>query len=108
MTKKEYEEKIGILNTEIASIRHKISEVTREYIDSLNVPYKQFYHKKVLVEFTSGLRNSISTITGYWDGIKEHGTLLELQVIRPKKDGSMGKLHDWAFFDEIVSIKEIE
>lgn len=76
-------------------------------MESINEPYKRFYNKKVEVEYKK-VYNRVFVMKGYWWGIKiEHG-LLKMELRRPKKDGSIGQRVEWAFFDEIVSIKEIE
>ena len=108
MTKEEYYNRLDILHSEMSVIKNKISELKKEYMVSLNAPYKHLIGKKVVVTYKGYFDDSIQVYTCYWAGY----SLNNFGDIKPtfkmtKKDGTMSSREECLYVKEIVSMDEV-
>jgi hypothetical protein len=109
MTKEEYCSRLDVLRSDESAIKTRIFGLKRDYMVSVNAPYKHLLGKKVVVTYKGFFDESIQVRTCYWNGYKLN-TYGEVKPMfkQVKKDGTMSSRDEHLYVEEIVSMEEVE
>lgn len=109
MTKEEYLSRLNVLRSEESAIKTRIFELKKDYMVSVNAPYKHLLGKKVEVTYTGFFDKNIQVHTCYWTGYKMN-TYGDINPTfqKVKKDGTMSSREDHLFVKDIVAMEEVE
>lgn len=107
MTKKEFKEKMADIKRRFCDLEDEKKRLKIEYADSIDGPYKHLVGKWVTATYRDFEKER--TITGFWKGIEvTNGSLIKVEVYKPKKDGSPSSRVDYQYITELVNVVEVE
>ena len=107
MTKQEFEEKMADIQRRFCDLEDEKRRLKIEFVDSIDGPYKHLVGKWVNATYRH--YNKEETITGFWKGVEVTiGSLIKVEVYKPKKDGSPSSRVEYHYITELVSVVEAE
>ena len=107
MTKQEFSEKMADIQRRFCDLEDEKRCLEKEFADSIDGPYKHLVGKWVIATYRN--YNEERTITGFWKGVEVSiGSLIKVEVYKPKKDGSPSSRVEYQFITELVSVVEVE
>jgi len=91
MTEAEYNAKIAEISTKEDELREERREVQKKYIETLNLPWKEYLFKKVKIKYSARVhwheRKEMETIC-YWGGVSLKYSSPYYTFYQVKKDGT--------------------